>query len=117
MPPHCLLLPAHYTGNCHLGFPLRSSLTLFHSLANQEVLRWQQQMLKEVGENITHDIIKEYLWKTLKSGQVVPGCVTSTEVLYCSNYRASKATVTVFSEAPTPVSLLFKSSANPGPTC
>lgn len=43
------------------------------SLANQEVLRWQMAMQKEIGDNITHDSIKEYLWKTLKSGQVVPG--------------------------------------------
>ncbi|KAI0054185.1 citrate synthase [Auriscalpium vulgare] len=44
-----------------------------HGLANQEVLRWQLAMQKELGDNITHDHIKEYLWKTLKSGQVVPG--------------------------------------------
>jgi len=44
-----------------------------HGLANQEVLRWQLSMLEEVGDNVTHDKIKEYLWKTLKSGQVVPG--------------------------------------------
>jgi hypothetical protein len=45
-------------------------------LANQEVLRWQIAMQKELGTNITHEKIKEYLWKTLKSGQVVPGCVS-----------------------------------------
>ncbi|KAH8116910.1 citrate synthase [Phellopilus nigrolimitatus] len=44
-----------------------------HGLANQEVLRWQLAMQKEVGDNITPEIIKEYLWRTLKSGQVVPG--------------------------------------------
>ena len=43
------------------------------SLANQEVLRWQLEMQKEVGSDITHDTLKSYLWKTLKSGQVVPG--------------------------------------------
>lgn len=42
-------------------------------LANQEVLRWQISMQKELGENITLENIKDYLWKTLKSGQVVPG--------------------------------------------
>jgi citrate synthase len=46
-----------------------------HSLANQEVLRWQLAMQKELGDNITHQNIKDYLWKTLKSGQVVPGLV------------------------------------------
>ncbi|KIM49193.1 hypothetical protein M413DRAFT_438358 [Hebeloma cylindrosporum] len=44
-----------------------------HGLANQEVLRWQIAMQKELGTDITHEKIKEYLWKTLKSGQVVPG--------------------------------------------
>ena len=43
------------------------------SLANQEVLRWQIAMQKEIGDNITDDAIRAYLWKTLKSGQVVPG--------------------------------------------
>ncbi|KAG6850537.1 hypothetical protein H0H93_012153 [Arthromyces matolae] len=44
-----------------------------HGLANQEVLRWQLAMQKEIGNNVSHDDIKNYLWKTLKSGQVVPG--------------------------------------------
>jgi citrate synthase len=43
------------------------------SLANQEVLRWQMAMQKEIGNDITHEKIKEYIWKTLKGGQVVPG--------------------------------------------
>ena len=30
-------------------------------------------MQKDVGDNITPDAIREYLWRTLKSGQVVPG--------------------------------------------
>ena len=30
-------------------------------------------MLNEVGDNVSHEQIKEYLWKTLRSGQVVPG--------------------------------------------
>jgi citrate synthase len=41
-----------------------------HGLANQEVLVWIQKVLKEVGENPSDDDIKNYLWKTLKSGQV-----------------------------------------------
>ncbi|KAG8709464.1 hypothetical protein FRC08_018322 [Ceratobasidium sp. 394] len=44
-----------------------------HGLANQEVLRWMLEMQKAVGEDPSHDQIKEYLWKTLKNGQVVPG--------------------------------------------
>ncbi len=34
-------------------------------------------MLKELGDNVTLDNIKDYLWKTLKSGQVVPGLVVN----------------------------------------
>jgi len=55
------------------SFVLENMFTLFFSLANQEVLRWQMAMQKEIGDTITHDNIKEYLWKTLKAGQVVPG--------------------------------------------
>ncbi|KIM80766.1 hypothetical protein PILCRDRAFT_97802 [Piloderma croceum F 1598] len=44
-----------------------------HGLANQEVLRWQLAMQKEIGDNVTYDKIREYIWKTLKSGQVIPG--------------------------------------------
>ncbi|KIJ16842.1 hypothetical protein PAXINDRAFT_154880 [Paxillus involutus ATCC 200175] len=44
-----------------------------HGLANQEVLRWQLAVQKDIGDNVTHENIREYLWKTLKNGQVVPG--------------------------------------------
>lgn len=44
-----------------------------HGLANQEVLRWIKSVVVEIGTDITTDQLKEYVWKTLKSGQVVPG--------------------------------------------
>ncbi|KAI9329375.1 citrate synthase-like protein [Zopfochytrium polystomum] len=44
-----------------------------HGLANQEVLRWILKMQADVGANPTDADIKDYIWKTLKSGQVVPG--------------------------------------------
>ncbi|CAH0546120.1 unnamed protein product [Brassicogethes aeneus] len=44
-----------------------------HGRANQEVLEWLQKVQKEVGENVTEEKLKEFTWKTLKSGQVVPG--------------------------------------------
>jgi len=44
-----------------------------HGLANQEVLIWLQKLQKEVGDNVTEDQLKDFIWKTLKSGQVVPG--------------------------------------------
>ncbi len=44
-----------------------------HGLANQEVLVWIQRAKKELGNAISDKDITEFLWKTLKSGQVVPG--------------------------------------------
>ena len=41
--------------------------------ANQEVLNWLQKMKKAVGNDLGDESIKNYLWSTLKSGQVVPG--------------------------------------------
>jgi citrate synthase len=50
-----------------------------HGLANQEVLRWLTNMKEELTETIgaqdeyTDDQVREYVWKTLRGGQVVPG--------------------------------------------
>nr|ANW46676.1 citrate synthase mitochondrial [Annona cherimola] len=44
-----------------------------HGLANQEVLLWIKSVVEECGENISTEQLKEYVWKTLNSGKVVPG--------------------------------------------
>jgi len=44
-----------------------------HGLANQEVLVWIQKSIAILGENPTDEQVKEFIWKTLKSGQVLPG--------------------------------------------
>lgn len=44
-----------------------------HGLANQEVLIWLQKLRQQVGDKATEDQLKDFIWKTLKSGQVVPG--------------------------------------------
>lgn len=44
-----------------------------HGLANQEVLLFLTKMQKELGDNVSDDKLKEFIWKTLKGGQVVPG--------------------------------------------
>lgn len=44
-----------------------------HGLANQEVLRWIQKMRDQIGEGASDEKVAEYVWSTLKSGQVVPG--------------------------------------------
>ncbi|KAJ7219206.1 citrate synthase-like protein [Mycena pura] len=70
---------AHLVGSTLSDPYLSYSAALFalagplHGLANQEVLRWQFAMQEEIGSDVSHEKIKEYLWKTLKSGQVVPG--------------------------------------------
>ncbi|KAJ7470695.1 citrate synthase-like protein [Mycena latifolia] len=70
---------AHLVGSTLSDPYLSYSAALFalagplHGLANQEVLRWQFAMQEELGTDVTHEQIKEYLWKTLKGGQVVPG--------------------------------------------
>ncbi|KAJ1523818.1 hypothetical protein HK096_001272, partial [Nowakowskiella sp. JEL0078] len=44
-----------------------------HGLANQEVLRWTLKLKDSVGIDASEEKLKEYIWSTLKSGQVVPG--------------------------------------------
>merc|ERR1719389_1251230 len=47
-----------------------------HGLANQEVLRWIQDLretFKKEGKPVNHDTIREFAWATLKSGKVIPG--------------------------------------------
>lgn len=45
-----------------------------HGLANQEVLRWLQDLMDKMGgETPTESEMKQYVWDTLHSGQVIPG--------------------------------------------
>lgn len=44
-----------------------------HGLANQEVLVWLRKMQSSIGENASDEAVREYVWSTLKNGQVVPG--------------------------------------------
>ena len=44
-----------------------------HGLANQEVLVWLRKMQNTIGENASDAAVREYVWTTLKGGQVVPG--------------------------------------------
>ncbi|MDU8885938.1 citrate (Si)-synthase [Yeosuana sp. MJ-SS3] len=45
-----------------------------HGLANQEVLRWLQGLIDLThGKLPSKDELKAYVWKTLNSGQVIPG--------------------------------------------
>lgn len=45
-----------------------------HGLANEEVLRWIQGVMDKMGGvDPTEEQMKQFVWDTLKSGQVVPG--------------------------------------------
>ncbi|XP_049945166.1 probable citrate synthase 2, mitochondrial isoform X1 [Schistocerca serialis cubense] len=44
-----------------------------HGLANQEVLIFLKKVQAALGDNPSDDKLKEFIWQTLKSGQVVPG--------------------------------------------
>ncbi len=45
-----------------------------HGLANQEVLRWTQNLMDKLGGKLpTKEQLEQALWDTLNSGQVIPG--------------------------------------------
>jgi citrate synthase len=45
-----------------------------HGLANQEVLRWLQDVRAKMDDRVpTEEEMKAFVWETLKSGQVIPG--------------------------------------------
>ena len=50
-------------GMCGLAGPL-------HGLANQEVLNWLTKLRAQVGDNITEEALRKFIWDTLKGGQV-----------------------------------------------
>ena len=44
-----------------------------HGLANQEVLKWLNQVESELGSDVSREDLSRYVSATLKSGRVVPG--------------------------------------------
>ena len=45
-----------------------------HGLANQEVLRWIQGVMEQMGGKVpSEEEMKQFVWDTLNSGQVIPG--------------------------------------------
>ncbi|RWW83562.1 hypothetical protein BHE74_00007926 [Ensete ventricosum] len=48
-------------------------------LWSQEVLLWIESLVRECGEDITTDQLKDYVWKTLKSGKVFHCSIWSLE--------------------------------------
>ncbi|HLN52590.1 MAG TPA: citrate (Si)-synthase [Lentimicrobium sp.] len=88
---HFIIHADHEAGNvsAHTGHLVASSLSdvylsisamvnglagPLHGLANQEVLRWLQDLMDKMnGEVPTEKQLADYVWHTLKSGQVIPG--------------------------------------------
>ena len=88
---HFILHSDHESGNvsAHTGHLVASSLSdiylsiaamvnglagPLHGLANQEVLRWLQELREKMGgEDPTEEKLKQFVWDTLHSGQVIPG--------------------------------------------
>jgi citrate synthase len=44
-----------------------------HGLANQEVLRWIMDLMKDLGGVPSKEQLSKYIWDTLNAGKVVPG--------------------------------------------
>ncbi|XP_055863870.1 citrate synthase, mitochondrial-like isoform X1 [Biomphalaria glabrata] len=44
-----------------------------HGLANQEVLVWTTKLQESLGGEVSDQQLRDFIWNTLKSGQVVPG--------------------------------------------
>jgi citrate synthase len=88
---HFIIHADHEAGNvsAHTGHLVASSLSdiylsiasminglagPLHGLANQEVLRWLLELYDKMeGKIPTEDEIRQYVWDTLNSGQVIPG--------------------------------------------
>jgi citrate synthase len=73
---HAIHLVASALSDCYyaLSAGINGLAGPLHGLANENVLRWTQDFMKELGDKEpTEDVIKEALWNTLNSGQVIPG--------------------------------------------
>ena len=42
-----------------------------HGLANQEVLVWVNKLRETLGDDCTDDQLRDFIWSTLKAGQVI----------------------------------------------
>lgn len=59
--------------DCKLSETIFHATILIFSRANQEVLLWLTKMKESIGDDLSDEKVKEYLWSTLNGGRVVPG--------------------------------------------
>ena len=88
---HFIIHADHESGNvsAHTGHLVASTLSdvylaiaamvnglagPLHGLANQEVLRWLQELMDKMdGREPTEEEMKQYVWDTLNAGHLIPG--------------------------------------------
>jgi citrate synthase len=73
---HTIHLVASALSDCYyaLSAGINGLAGPLHGLANENVLRWTQDFMEKLGgKEPTEEVIKEALWETLNSGQVIPG--------------------------------------------
>ncbi|MGK5084187.1 citrate (Si)-synthase [Bdellovibrionota bacterium FG-1] len=73
---HATHLVASTLADCYHSFAAGMAALAgpLHGLANQEVLRWIQGVMKKMDGKVPNEgQMKAFLWETLKAGQVVPG--------------------------------------------
>lgn len=73
---HTTHLVASVFSDAYLSFSagLNGLAGPLHGLANQEVLGWIQNFMQQLGGQVpTEEKLKEAVWDTLNSGQVIPG--------------------------------------------
>jgi citrate synthase len=72
---HTTHLVASALSDCYyaLSAGLNGLAGPLHGLANQEVLRWIQELMTKVSKEPTKEEMEKFVWDTLNSGQVVPG--------------------------------------------
>ena len=62
-----------YEAMLEIPLSLRAFLSILgplHGLANQEVLVWLTRLQEQLGKEVTNEQLTEFIWTTLKNGQV-----------------------------------------------
>lgn len=73
---HITHLVGSALSDCYYAFSagLNGLAGPLHGLACQEVLRWIHDVMEKMGNQVpTKDQLREFVWDTLNSGQVIPG--------------------------------------------
>jgi citrate synthase len=128
---HTVHLVGSALSDCHyaLSAGLNGLAGPLHGLANEEVLRWTQNLIERLGkEEPSNEEIHQALWDTLNSGQVIPGyghaVLRKTDPRYMAqrefclkhlpDYPLFKVVSKIYEEAP-PILMEHGKAKNPWP--